>query len=63
MWQEQRFMGEVQGEVLAEMLSWLDEHEDVIVEFQKVLTVDSDGSQVYVVSYRARGLASQPFLT
>jgi len=63
MWQEQRFMGEVQGDVLAEMLSWLDEHEDLIVEFQTVLTVDSDGSQVYVVSYRARGLVNQPFLS
>ena len=63
MWQAQRFVGEEQDEVLAEMLAWLDEHEDMIVEFQTVLTQDSDGTQVYTVTYRARGLAAQPFLS
>ncbi len=63
MWQAQRFVGDAQEDVLAEMLAWLDEHEDVIVEYQAVLTEDSDGNQVYMVAYRARGLAAQAFLS
>lgn len=62
MWQAQRFEGEERDAVLAEMLAWLDEHEESIVEFQTALTRDSDGTEVFVVTYRARGFAYEPFL-
>ena len=64
MWQAQRFEGDRQDQVLAEMLAWLNEHEDLIAEFQTVQVHEPDGTQVYVVTYRAtRALGYHPFLT
>ncbi len=54
MWQAQRFVGEHQDRVLGELLAWLNENEDVIMEFQTVQTYDPDGTHVYLVAYRAR---------
>ncbi len=61
MWQAQRFAGEQQEAVLAEVLEWLNEHEDFIVEFQTAVAHQQDGTHVCVVTYRARGLRPLPF--
>jgi hypothetical protein len=61
MWQAQRFVGEHQERVLAEMLAWLDENEDVIMEFQAVRSADPDGAHVYVVAYRAKSFDAQVY--
>ncbi len=63
MWQSQRFVGDQQDRVLSEVLEWLQEHEDVIMEFQVVLAHDSDGTQVYMVAYRAKSSDHHHFLT
>ncbi len=62
MWQAQRFVGEKQDRVLAEMLAWLNENEDVIMEFQTALAPEPDGTHVYVVTYRARAVEHHHFM-
>ncbi|MDP9382065.1 MAG: hypothetical protein M3Q29_18365 [Chloroflexota bacterium] len=62
MWQAQRFVGEQQERVLAELLTWLNENEDVIMEFQTVQVHEPDGTHVYVVSYRARSIDPHAYL-
>lgn len=61
MWQAQRFVGEQQERVLAEMLAWLDENEEYIMEFQTCQAQEPDGTPVYVVAYRAREYDPQPY--
>lgn len=63
MWQSQRFMGEQQDRVLSELLEWLHEHEDVIMEYHMVAAREPDGTQVYMVAYRAKSPEPYPFLT
>ncbi len=62
MWQAETFMGEEQDAALAQMLEWLNEHEDVIVEFQTCQAHQPDGTHVFVVSYRARRMDPHPFM-
>jgi hypothetical protein len=62
LWQSQRFVGQEQDRVLAELLSWLHEYEDAIVEFQTLHAREPEGAHVYVVCYRARRLEFHPHL-
>ena len=63
MWQAQRFVGDQQDRVLAELLAWLHEHEEVIIEFQTVEAHEPDGTNVFVVTYRMKSFDLHPFLT
>lgn len=62
MWQAQRFVGEQQERVLAEMLAWLNENEDVIMEFQTCQAAEPDGTHVFVVAYRAKSVDPHAYL-
>lgn len=56
MWQAQKFANEQQDIALAEALQWLNDHEDIIIEFSAAVACEPDGTHVCVVKYRARGI-------
>ncbi|ACZ41400.1 hypothetical protein Tter_0479 [Thermobaculum terrenum ATCC BAA-798] len=63
MWQAQTFMSQDEETALAEMLTWLNENEEIIVEYQAIQVHQPDGTHVCVVAYRARRLEPQAFIT
>jgi len=56
-------MSQDEETALAEMLAWLNENEEIIVEYQAIQVHQPDGTHVCVVAYRARRLESQAFIT
>lgn len=62
MWQIERFVGD-ESDALIQMLTWITENEDLVVEFQTTQVLESDGTCVWVVSYRARRPELQSFLS